>query len=180
MIAFSLSDSLQSSKDATKRIKTWLLYSRREVNFTNLWVAEGHRGGSNVLPTWKCAVASHEAWPWPWSRSRCFQTKLKDNPGREYRTRQRHRALKPHGVPVRGQEESADMWQAEGVSYYRHWESLVKVLSRVLTGFCLPSSPLQSRNGFWYFKDLVNQAFVFSCKLISLALIYYCPFETGK
>lgn len=58
--------------------------------------------------------------------------------------------------------------QAEEVLFRRHEESLVKLLSKVLTGNYF----FRCRYGFWYFKDYVQSVFCFyfSFKFISLAL----------
>lgn len=91
--SFFLSDPLQSSKDATKRTETWLLYYRREGYFVNLWVS---RDRAVCSPLGNMALVRDEAWPWFWNMSRCFQTDLKDILGGEEGIGQRHRAVKPH------------------------------------------------------------------------------------
>lgn len=150
--AFSLSDPLQSSKDAPQRIETWFLYSRRErwILSPCEWQRDTEAGVMCSL-LGNAAVGRHEAWPSSWNMSRRFQTELKDIPDGEAgaRARQRHRAVKPHHSKnllsvndcVESQDweaqEEADMGRPAGGPYCRHRESLGKVLSRILTDFVL-------------------------------------------
>lgn len=188
---------LQSIKDATKKSKTWLLFSRTER--WTLSACEWQRDtqeGVMRSPLGNMALVRDESWPWSWKMSRHFQqhTKLQDIPGEEEGTGQKHGAVKPHHsknwvllsvrrVPGLARPGERQRRVCGHVGRLREFgsagtESLVRVLSRVLTG----KKIFKSRNGFWYFKDYVQSSFCFNFifKFLSLALTYYCPFETSR
>lgn len=166
---------LQRIKDATKKSKTWLLFSRTER--WTLSACEWQRDtqeGVMCSPLGNVALVRDESWPWSWKMSRHFQqhTKLQDIPGEEEGTRQKHGAVKPHHsknwvlLTVRRVPELARPGERQRrvcgrVGRLREFgsagtESLVRVLSRVLTG----KKFLSLEMDFGILKIMFSQAFV--------------------